>query len=65
MARRKKYKGIACEVLPSGIAVMHINPNATPRRNEMHFGVQVSTRAHVFRDRTKYTRKIKHRNRED
>ena len=65
MARRKKDRRIACEVLPSGIAVMHINPNATPRRNEMHFGVQVSTRAHVFRDRTKYTRKVKHRNRED
>lgn len=31
-------------------------------RNEMHFDVQRKTRAHVFRDRTKYTRKVKHKN---
>lgn len=31
-------------------------------RNEMHFEVQRRTRANVFRDRKKYTRKRKHQN---
>ena len=31
-------------------------------RNELHFAVQKSTRAQVFRDRTKYSRKRKHKN---
>lgn len=30
-------------------------------RNELHFNIQKSTRANVFRDRTKYTRKVKHK----
>lgn len=34
-------------------------------RNEMHFEVQKSTRANVFRDRTKYTRKRKHKSKWD
>lgn len=34
-------------------------------RNEMHFEVQQRTHAQVFRDHTKYTRKIKHKLRED
>ena len=37
-----------------------IKPQDT--RNEMHFEVQKSTRANIFRDRTKYTRKRKHKN---
>ena len=33
-------------------------------RNEMHFEVQRSTRMNVFRDRTKYSRKAKHKGKE-
>lgn len=32
------------------------------QRNEPHFKVQLAARAHVFRDRTKYNRKPKHKN---
>lgn len=32
------------------------------KRNEMHFEVQRNTRANTFRDKTKYTRKEKHKN---
>lgn len=38
---------------------------ATDRRNEMHFEVQLRTHAQVFRDRTKYTRKVKHKHKLD
>ena len=34
-------------------------------RNEMHFNVQLRTRAHVFKNKKKYTRKKKHKNLED
>lgn len=37
----------------------------TDTRNELHFAVQKSTRAQVFRDRTKYSRKVKHRKKFD
>ena len=33
--------------------------------NKMHFEAQIRYRANVYRDRTKYTRKQKHRNRND
>ena len=33
-------------------------------RNLDHFNVQRTTRAQVFRDRTKYSRKVKHKNNE-
>ena len=39
--------------------VLHIKPN--DGRNTLHFEVQRNTRANVFRDRTKYTRKKKHK----
>lgn len=29
--------------------------------NKDHFEVQLKTKAHIFRDRKKYTRKIKHK----
>ena len=35
---------------------------AADRRNEMHFEVQLNTRAQVYRDRKAYTRKVKHKN---
>ena len=35
---------------------------AADRRNEMHFEVQQRTHAQIFRDRKKYTRKVKHKN---
>lgn len=36
---------------------------ATDNRNEMHFEVQLRTRAAVYPDRKKYTRKVKHKQR--
>ena len=45
--------------------VIHIKVNQTKLRNELHFDVQRTTRANVFRDRTKYTRKKKHKNKEE
>ena len=33
--------------------------------NKMHFETQIRYRANVYRDRTKYTRKQKHRNHND
>ncbi len=41
---------------------IHLTIKPTAKRNEMHFEVQRTTRAHIFRDRKKYTRKIKHKN---
>lgn len=38
-----------------------IKPEDLILRNEMHFNVQRSTRANVFKDKTKYTRKQKHK----
>lgn len=38
-----------------------IKPNDLHVRNELHFNVQRNTRANVFRDKTKYTRKTKHK----
>lgn len=37
---------------------------AVDRRNEMHFEVQ-RTHAQIFRDRKKYTRKVKHKHQLD
>jgi hypothetical protein len=34
-------------------------------RNQDHFNVQLKTRAHIFRNRKKYNRKIKHRQKEE
>lgn len=45
--------------------VLHIKVDPTKLRNEMHFDVQLNTRANVFRDRTKYTRKKKHKGKEE
>lgn len=45
--------------------VLHIKVNQTKLRNEFHFDVQRTTRSNVFKDRTKYTRKRKHKNKED
>ena len=38
-----------------------ITVKPTDSRNEMHFEVQKSTRANVFRNKKKYTRKNKHK----
>ena len=45
------------------IITLHIKP--ADARNEMHFEVQRRTHAQVFRDRTKYTRKVKHKHKLD
>ena len=42
--------------------VIHIKINQTKLRNELHFDVQRKTKAHIFKDKTKYTRKRKHKN---
>ena len=44
--------------------VLHIKVDPIAR-NELHFEVQKNTRANVFRDRTKYTRKKKHKKKFD
>lgn len=40
-----------------------VNPVKVP--NKLHFDIQRSTRSAIFRDRTKYSRKRKHKNFED
>ena len=42
-----------------------IKVDQTKLRNEMHFEVQRTTRSNIYRDKTKYTRKKKHKNREE
>ena len=41
-----------------------IKVDQTKLPNKMHFEVQKNTRMNVFRDRTKYTRKVKHKAKE-
>lgn len=41
---------------------INIKPEDIKVRNELHFNVQKTTRANIFRDKTKYTRKRKHKN---
>lgn len=41
---------------------MKIKVDPTKLPNKLHFEVQRTTRMNVFRDRTKYTRKQKHKN---
>lgn len=43
--------------------IIHVDMSKV--RNEMHFEVQRATRANIFRDRTKYTRKRKHKSKID
>lgn len=40
---------------------IHIKVDQTKLRNELHFEIQKNNRSNVFRDRTKYTRKKKHK----
>ena len=47
------------------IEVIKIKVDQTHLPNKMHFEVQKNTHANVFRDRTKYTRKRKHKNKEE
>jgi len=42
-----------------------IKVDVTKLRNEMHFDIQRRTRANVFRNRKKYNRKRKHKNKEE
>lgn len=53
MSKSKKIKPIKVKL------------DVTKLRNEMHFEVQKATRANVFRDRTKYRRKKKHKNKDN
>ena len=45
--------------------VIKVKVDQTKLPNTMHFDVQRKTRANIFRDRTKYSRKRKHKNLED
>jgi len=40
---------------------LHIKINQTEIPNKLHFEIQKNNRMNIFRDRTKYTRKIKHK----
>lgn len=40
---------------------LKIKVNQTEVRNEFHFNIQKRTRMNIFRDRTKYSRKTKHK----
>ena len=42
--------------------IIHISNSDLHLRNEMHFSVQLNTKAQVYKDKTKYTRKTKHKN---
>lgn len=64
MAKKKKTK-IDYTKSSNGKITLHINPNDLTIRNEMHFEVQRNTKAQVFKDKTKYTRKRKHKNKEE
>ena len=44
---------------------MTISVDPSSVRNELHFEVQKKTRMNIFRDRTKYSRKRKHKNQEE
>lgn len=41
--------------------ILHINSNQTEKPNKFHFEVQKNNRMNIFRDRKKYTRKLKHK----
>lgn len=42
--------------------VIHISNSDLHIRNELHFQTQLNTRAQIFKDKKKYTRKKKHKN---
>lgn len=64
MANKKKTK-VNYTKSPSGVITLHINPNDLTFRNVMHFQAQLQNKGKVFKDRTKYSRKRKHKNQED
>lgn len=41
--------------------IIKIKVNQTELPNKFHFGVQLTTRMNIFRDKTKYRRKVKHK----
>ena len=61
MAKKKKNK-VKFEKTSSGKIVIHLDPKDITVRNEMHFNIQKNTKAQVYKDKTKYTRKKKHKN---
>ena len=66
MAKKKKKKlKIKYTKSSNGVVTLHIDPNDIKVRNELHFSIQKNTRAQVYKDKTKYTRKRKHKNQED
>lgn len=44
---------------------LHIKVDQTKIPNKLHLEVQKNTRMNIFRDRTKYTRKRKHKGKEE
>lgn len=41
--------------------IIKVKVNQTELPNKFHFGVQLTTRMNIFRDKTKYRRKVKHK----
>lgn len=41
--------------------IIKVKVNQTELPNKFHFGVQLTTRMQIHRDRTKYRRKVKHK----
>lgn len=58
----KKRNRVRYSISENNTTILHIVPSVS--RNEMHFEVQKRTKAQIFKDKTKYTRKIKHKNKE-
>lgn len=42
-----------------------IKPDYSKIPNKMHLEIQKNNRMNIFRDRTKYTRKVKHKGKEN
>ena len=61
----KKKKTFKINLQNKNENVIHISLQDLTLRNEMHFEVQRNTKAQVFKDKTKYTRKRKHKNKEE
>lgn len=59
-AERRKWYNIGMKK-----EIIKVKINQTELPNKFHFEVQKNTRMNIFRDRKKYRRKIKHRNRQE
>jgi len=65
MAKKKKKLKINYTKSSSGVVTLHLDPKDIKVRNELHFQTQLNTKAQVYKDKTKYSRKRKHKNKEE